>query len=110
MMEITVEDIIVPPAPGSLTRTVQLGKSGWFRPSRRDAEFYSILITSAGTFGKLWVYDGTGRLLFPMHSTFTGSFVHMAYAEGGIIVRLLAENGAPPVISLNFREQDEELV
>lgn len=109
-MDIDLEDIIVPANPGSLARTVQLGKVGWFRCSRRDAEFYSLLITSAGTWGKLWIYDGTGRCLFFMPSTFTGSFVEMGYAEKGIIVRLLAINGAPPVVSVNFREEDLELV
>jgi hypothetical protein len=102
-------DIQVPAAPGSLMRAVQLWKNGRFRISRRHAEVYSVQITSAGAWARLSIFNGLGRLLFPMTSTFTGSFWLGAGAEDGIIVELLSMTNAPTV-TVNFREQDTKLV
>ena len=98
-------DLSVPAAPGSLMRAVQLWDIGKFRISRRDAELYSVQITSAGAWGHIRVFNGLGRLLFFMPSTFPGSFWLSAGAEGGIIVYLESQTTAPTV-TVNFRERD----
>lgn len=89
-------------------RSIQLWKKGWWRISRRDAELYSVQITSAGAWARLRIYDGTGRKLFHQFSTFTGSFWLGAGAQGGIVVQLDAMTTAPTV-ALNFREKDTRL-
>ena len=98
-------DLEVPAAPGSLMRAIQLDQVGKFRISRRDAELYSIQIVSAGAWANLRVYNGRGRMLFFMPSTFTGSFWLSAGAEDGIIVAQGSQTLAP-TITVNFRERD----
>lgn len=104
-----ISDLIVQPAPGSLMRAVQLDALGKFRPSRRDAELYSVQITCAGAWGRVRVFDGKGRKLFNMDSAFPGSFWLSAGAESGIIVSLESDTMAPTV-TVNFREQDAKLI
>lgn len=102
-----IEDVRVPAAPGSLMRAVQLWDVGRFRVSRRDAELYSVQITSAGAWGRIWVYDGTGRKVFHMPSTFPGSFWLSGGCKDGIIVYLDSLDMAPTV-TVNFREKDTQ--
>ena len=77
--------------------------------SRRDCEFYSIMITSAGAFGRILVTDGKGRELFSQISTFTGSFVLGGFAEGGLVLELFSETLAPEV-TMTWREEDKDIV
>lgn len=102
-------DVMVPPAPGSLMRAVQLSEVGKFRISRRDAELYSVQITSAGAWGRVRVYTGAGRQVFRLNSTFPGSFWLSGGCEAGIIVDLDSATAAPTV-TVNFRERDLEMV
>lgn len=90
-------------------RAIQLHEVGKFRVSRRDAELYSIQITSAGAWGRIRVYNGCGRLIFNLPSTFPGSFWLSAGMEEGIIVCLDSKTAAPTV-SVNFREPTLELI
>jgi len=103
--EFELTDVIVPAAPGSLMRACQLWAIGKFRVSRRDAELYSVQVTSMGAWGRIRVWNGHGRLLFFMPSTVTGSFWLSAGAEDGIIVGLESLTTAPTV-TINFRERD----
>lgn len=100
---------MVPAAPGSLMRAAMLDSVGKWRISRRDAELYSVQIVSAGAWARIRVYNGKGRILFPMLSTFPGSFWLSAGAEDGIIVDLESMTMAP-IVTVNFREQDLEVV
>ena len=90
-------------------RAVQLWQPGRFRISRRDAELYSVQITSAGAWAHLTLYAGSGRKIFRQLSTFTGSFWLGAGCEDGIIVYLEAQTTAPTV-TVNFRERDRQVV
>lgn len=90
-------------------RAVQLAEVGKFRISRRDAELYSVQITSAGAWGRIRVYNGLGREIFHLQSTFPGSFWLGAGLEDGIIVELDSASAAPTV-TVNFREADLVLV
>jgi hypothetical protein len=102
-------DILVPAARGSLMRVAELHEVGLFRISRRDAELYSVQITSAGAWGRIRVWNGTGRILWRMPSTFAGSFWLGAGADEGLVVSLESMTQAP-MLTVNFRELDLELV
>ena len=104
-----VRDIRVPAAPDTLMRSVALTEPGLWRLSRRDCEFNSIMITGAGSFGRVAVEDGKGRRLFLQISAFTGSFAIGGFAEGGLSVELAAESLVPDV-TVSWREADAELV
>ena len=89
-------------------RSALLTANGVFRLSRRDCEFYSIMITSSGSWIAILITDGKGRPLFHQPSAFTGSFVLGGEAEGGLIVHLHGSD--PPQVTINYREPDQELV
>jgi hypothetical protein len=90
-------------------RSAALHLPGWYRLARRDAELYSIQVTSAGAWGHIRAYNGCGRMIFHLPSTVTGSFWLSAGCEGGIVVWLDSATTAPTV-NVNFREPDLELV
>jgi hypothetical protein len=98
-----ITDLEVPPAPGSLMRAVQLDQVGKFRVSRKNAELYSVQITSAGAWGRINVFDGEGRKVFCLPSAFPGSFWLGGGCFGGIIVYLDSMDMAP-IVTVNFRE------
>lgn len=104
-----VADVKIPAAPGSLMRAAQICHLGLLRISRRDAELYSVQITSSGAWARLRVFDGDGRLIFIQSSTFTGSFWLGAGCRNGIIVSSEAQS-VPPTVAINFREKDSKLV
>lgn len=101
-------DIHTPAAAGSLMRTATITKPGRFRLCRRDCELYSVQIANSGDWGKLLISDGTGRDIFPMPSTFTGSFWLSAGCKDGLIVDAYVISGIS--ISINWRERDRNLV
>ena len=103
-------DIYAPAAPGSLTRSVQLFAAGKYRLARRHAELYSVQIAAAGAWGRAAVYNGRGRPLWLQPSAFTGSFVIMGGAEGGIVVDLSGSGEIAPMLTINWREKDAEIV
>ena len=103
-------DIRSPCAPGSLMRAAHLTAPGRFRLARRDAELYSVQITSAGAAGRIVVETGDGREVFRQPSTFTGSFWLSGYCEGGIVVILHApDEYTAPHVTINWREQTREM-
>jgi hypothetical protein len=104
-----VTDIKTPAVSHSLMRTVRLAHIGVFRLARRSAEFYSIMIDHSGSFCRLIVRNGKGVPLFDQFSSFTGSFVNQAYAEGGIVVDVEGKQQAP-LLSVNWREPDLQLI
>lgn len=109
LADVEIIDVKVPAPSRSLTRAIQLWHKGLFRISRRDAELYSVQITSAGAWARIRIWNGLGRLIFHQNSTFTGSFVLNGGAEAGIIVGLEAMDIAPNVM-INFRERDNKLI
>lgn len=104
----SIADLRIAPAPGSLMRAIAFRRPGKTRISRRDAEFYSIIIACQGSASYLKVTDGFGVTLFFQPSAFTGSFVLAAAAPGGIIVDMDGESVA--TISVNWRERDLSVV
>lgn len=102
-------EVFAPPAPGSLMRGVTLIKPGRFRLARRDAELYSVQVVGSGSWGRVRIENGAGRELFEQPSSFTGSFVLSAGADGGIVVELAGQRGAP-CLAVNWREKDADLV
>ncbi len=92
------------PSPGSKMRAKLINTPGLHRISRRDSEWYSIQIQCGGSWGRLEIYDGTGRLIWAQPSTFTGSFVHMGYCEKGIVVANYGAKGSAAVVIVNYRE------
>lgn len=106
-----IRDVITPPAPGSLMRSTWLTRAGVYRLARRDAELYSVLISSSGAWGRFSVSNGLGRPLFFMPSPFTGSFWLSAHAEGGIVVELAAMNPSDAAdVTIAWRERDQKLI
>lgn len=106
----TLIEIYAPAAPRSLTRSIQLFKAGRYRLARRDAEFYSVMIAAAGAWGRAAFYDGHQRLLWLQPSAFTGSFVLMAGADDGLIVELAGSQEIAPMLTVNWREKDAQII
>lgn len=79
-------------------------KPGLFRLTRKDSVFYCITIMHPGDGGGLHIYDGFRRLVWPMPSAFTGSFVVNGYCQGGIIVDNGYGRSMGSNISINWRE------
>ena len=104
-------DIVTPAAPGSLMRSAKIHQVGSFRISRRDCELYSVQIVGAGSYGRAFVRNGLGRVLWQQISCFTGSFWLSAGAIGGLIVELrAASDGDAANLTVNFRELDRQSV
>lgn len=102
-MNVLPVDVEVPHTPGSLMQSAYLDTVGRWRIARKNAELYSVQITSAGAWAQLIVANGRGRTLFHMPSTFTGSFWLGAGADDGIVVTLVSQTMAP-IVTVNFRE------
>ncbi len=102
-----IEDMYVPPAPGSLMRCAVLKKPGKFRLSRRDCELYSVEIMNPGAWPRYIIRDTDDRIAWYEPSAFTGSFTH-----GGGMKDLVVEihSSSTPLACINFREQDREIV
>ncbi len=106
-----VIDIYTPSAPGSLMRAARVDSEGVYRLARRDCELYSIMIVSAGAWGRLRVTDGNGRSLFLQPSTFSGSFWLSAGAEDGLLVHVgVRSDGDAGSFTINWREEDMDMV
>ena len=102
-------DLYAPAAPGTLMRSLKVDKTGIFRLARRSCELVSVMIVSAGAWGRFVVTDGDRRPLIMQPSTFTGSFMLFAGAEGGLIVHLDSQDFAAN-LTINWREPDRKLV
>lgn len=82
---------------------------GRVRLARRDCELYSVQIVSAGAWIRAQLLTAGGRPLWFQPSTFTGSFVLMAGAEGGLIIEMGGrDRGA--MITINWREPDTRIM
>lgn len=86
-----------------------INEPGVHRLSRRDCELYSVMILSAGSWGRVRIEDGNRRGLWAQPSTFTGSFWLSVAACGGLIVSVWA-SGASCNLTVNYREKDCEVV
>jgi hypothetical protein len=102
-------DLYAPAAPGSLMRSIKIDKSGRWRVARRSCELVSVMIASAGAWGRFEITDGTGRTLFMQPSTFTGSFMLLAGAEEGLIAHVDSMDYSAG-LTLDWREEDEAIV
>ncbi len=103
-------DLFTPASYGSFMRSRLFAESGMFRLARRDATLYSVMIEAGGSWGRILIYDGTGREIFYQPSTFTGSFVLEAGCKDGIICHFNAGDGSDALITVNWRERDDQLV
>jgi hypothetical protein len=104
------EDLYTPSAPGSLMRSRMFNSSGMFRIARRHASLYSVEIKAAGSWGRILIYDGDGKLVFYQPSTFTGSFVLEGGCRNGIIVHINSGAGSDGLFMVNWREKDRALI
>lgn len=105
----TITDILGRPSPGSLMRSAVISSRGVFRLARRDAELYSVMIMREQ--GSARVYDAEGNTLWYQPSVFTGSFVIMGHAVGGLYVHIHSlDERSTPTLSFNWREQDQEMI
>jgi len=102
-------DVYAPSAPGSLMRSHKITAAGRFRLARRHAELYSVQIVAAGAWGRVQLEDALGRLLFLQPSMFTGSFWLGGGAIGALIAVVNARDAAPN-LTINWREQTQEMV
>jgi hypothetical protein len=109
VLGIAVIDLYAPPAPGSLMRSIRLSRSGLWRLARRTCELYSVMIVSAGSWGRFQCSDAAGNSKFIQPSTFTGSFWLGGCCEGGLIVELDARDCATN-LTVNWREPDARMV
>jgi len=98
------------PAPGSLLRSIRIGKTGIYRVSRRDCELYSVMITSSGAWGRAKLFDADGNDIWLQPSAFTGSFVLMAGAFGGLLASIYSADLFAPWLTINWRERDRKIV
>jgi hypothetical protein len=104
-----VIDLYAPSAPGSLMRSIRLNSGGLFRLARRSCELYSVMIVSAGAWGRFVLMDAAGRALFMQPSTFTGSFVLNGGADGGLLCEIDCRDAAT-FLTVNWREPDARMV
>lgn len=102
-------DVYAPSAPGSLMRSIRLNRPGLWRLARRSCEAYSVMIVSAGAWGRFRVTDGAGRPVFMQPSTFTGSFWLGGGCEGGLLVEIDARDSATN-LTVNWREPDARII
>lgn len=109
-MTIEAVDLYAPCAKGSLMRSLCVHKVGRFRLSRRACELYSVQISGQGSWARARVMTGEGRELWYQPSVFSGSFWLSAGSDDGLIVELHSSTGAAPVLTINWRESDAELV
>lgn len=102
-------EVKAPAYPHSLTRSANLINLGATRIARRSAELYSVMVTHGGAFCRLIISNGKHVPLFDMFSAFVGSFVIGAGCEDGIILDVDGKD-QPPIIQVNWREPDLQLV
>jgi hypothetical protein len=102
-------DVYAPAAPGSLMRAHKIDRPGLWRLARRSCELYSVMIVSAGAWGRFVFMDGLLRPLFMQPSTFSGSFWLGAGAIDGLLVHVDSRD-ASTNLTCNWREADREMV
>lgn len=104
-------DVYVSPSPSSLMRCARVSRPGSFRLARRACELYSVQIVGGGTFTRVRARAGSGREVWEMPSSFTGSFWLSAGLEDGLIVEVHARDEAScPNLTVNWREPTREVV
>ncbi len=102
-----IQDVFVPPGPGSLMRSHLITSPGKFRLARRECELYSIEIMIPGSWPRFIVRETNGRMAWYEPSAFTGSFTH-----GGGMEDMVVEihSSSTPLAVINWREADREMV
>lgn len=104
-------DVYVTPSPSSLMRCARVARPGRFRLARRACELYSVQIVGGGTFTRVRASTGSGRHVWEMPSSFTGSFWLSGGLEDGLIVEIHATDEVScPNLTVNWREQDRRVV
>lgn len=104
-------DVYVEASPSTLMRCARVSRPGLFRLARRDCELYSVQIVGGGTFTRVKMVAGSGREIWEMPSSFTGSFWLSAGCEEGLMCEVHARDEVScPNLTINWRETDRRTV
>lgn len=98
--------VITAKTPGTLRRSEMFAEAGLFKICDHDCALYSLVIHTTGGWGSITTYNAKGEPKFYHPSSFTGSFHHRIWHEGGMFLRLNQPKDSPAVVTLTWEEKD----